>query len=356
MATFENLQIKRLIAHEVVLASALDRDVQPVMSDTLTLLVGAGKDLVSRRLAEALGDGSHSIEVAVERDEAGSVFATSAGLLDAPDTEFIAASKQLADRLSRAQNVGSIKSGVALVIHATVGPDTASKRLLVIVKAESDAAFIKRKGSGGLTLEFVGEMVFGAQQRLFKIGAFLENRSPTEDDVTRQKRDFATFVYDHQLNIKGAGLAARYFYSTFLGTTMAPSAPALNKVFHDTTVTFITESQRQRSEKWELRQHLVSYFKSQESTISARDFADRYLSAEERTPYIRLMREANVPTRALQKDVTFLTNQLRMRRITFSNRVSLTAPAENFDQTITIVEENTNWTTVKISGTVTDDR
>eukprot|EP01031_Cornospumella_fuschlensis_P005309 gene5309-6615_t len=95
MATFENLQIKRLIAHEVVLASALDREVRPIMSDALIALDAAGRDLVSRRLAEALGDGSHSVEVAVERDEAGSVFATSVALLDSHDVSFIAASKQL---------------------------------------------------------------------------------------------------------------------------------------------------------------------------------------------------------------------------------------------------------------------
>lgn len=326
------------------------------MSDALIALDAAGKDLVSRRLAEALGDGSHSVEVAVERDEAGSVFAVSAGLLDADNAAFIAASKQLADRLSRAQNVGSIKEGVALMIDATVGTNALPQRVMIIVKAESDAAFIKRVAVHGVTLEFVRDMVFGAQQRLFKIGAFLEDRRAqghTPADP-RKKSDFTAFVYDHQMNIKSAGLAARYFYSTFLGTTMAPSAPALNKVFHDATLQFIADSNRTRAEKWELRGHLVSYFRSQEPTISARTFSERYLTQEERSAYTRLMREADV-SRAITKDTKFIANQLKQRRLKFSNNVSITAPAETFASTVEIVESSANSTTLRISGTVIDD-
>jgi hypothetical protein len=222
MATFENLSIRRLIVHEVVLASALNNNQQPVMSQALTQLDPAGLTLVSRRLAEALGTESHSIAVQIEDSAAGSTFQLATGLLDAKEPDFVVTSQQLAMKLSRAQTIGSIKSGVVVVIDATVGPDAVSRRLAVIVKAESDAAFVKKNLQQGVTLEFVKEMVFGAQQRLFKVGAFLEN---TGAATPAAADDFEVIVYDHQMNIKGEGSAAQYFYSTFLGATMAASTP-----------------------------------------------------------------------------------------------------------------------------------
>lgn len=55
MATLEDLTINRIIAHEVVLASALNRNQEPLMSSRVSQLDQAGLQLVARRVAEALG-------------------------------------------------------------------------------------------------------------------------------------------------------------------------------------------------------------------------------------------------------------------------------------------------------------
>ncbi len=224
-----------------------------------------------------------------------------------------------------------------------------------MVKAESDAAFIKENLQTGVSLKFIKEMVLGAQQRLFKIGAFIENqRSP---GAPRLKSDFTTVVYDHQMNIKGAGLAAQYFYATFLGTTMAPSAPQLSKQFFEATTAFIDQSSRSRAERWELRNHLVSYLRSNETTIHGRTFGDRYLQdAAERQAYLQILREAGLPGRAVQKDNRFIVTQLRQRKLTFSNRIQLTGPSDAFKDSIEVVEEAVDSTTIRIKATVVDDR
>ena len=305
MVTFENLRIQRLIVHEVVLASTLNTDQQPVMSQGLTQLDPAGLSLVGRRLAEALGTESHSIEVSIDDAGDGSAFQHAAGLLDATDAEFVALSQELARKLSRAQTVGSIKSGVAVIAQATVGTDTAPRRLAVIIKAESDAAFVKRNLQQGVTLEFVKEMVFGAQQRLFKIGAFLAQTNAAIQ-IPAVPSDFEAVVYDHQMNIKGEGSAAQYFYATFLGTTMVASTPQLNKRFFDATGHFIATSNRSREEKSALRSDLISYFRSTTGTISGREFSDRYFSdSQERQRYLAHIYQAGIPRRTISKDSRF---------------------------------------------------
>ena len=354
MATFEDFTIERLIVHEVVLASALNGEILPLMSTESSQLDQAGLRLVSRRVAEALGTDSHSVEVEVSVDGDGSAFQMSASLLDAAEAQFVGTTQALANKLSRSQNVGSIKPGIVLIIQAQAGVAEDRKRLLVIVKAESDSAFIKENLQSGVSLRFVNEMVLGAQQRLFKIGAFVETRR--RPGAPRSKVDFETMVYDHQMNIKGAGQAAQYFYSTFLGTTMAPSAPQLNKQFFDATTAFIDNSGRTRAERWELRNHLVSYFRSNESTIHGRTFGDRFLQeADERQEYLRLLREAGLPGRAIQKDIRFIDTQLRQRKLTFSNRIQLTGPSDEFARSIT-VEEAAGSTIIRIAATVVGDR
>jgi len=63
---------------------------------------------------------------------------------------------------------------------------------VAVLKAESDSAFIKEKTAKGLLLKFISEMVFGAQQRLYKIGCFVETkrRAAGDGDGVRSKEDF----------------------------------------------------------------------------------------------------------------------------------------------------------------------
>lgn len=354
MIKFENLRIQRLIVHEVVKASALDEERQPIMSQALNRLDPVGLLLVAQRLAEALGTESHSIEVSIEDAGEGSAFWHATNLFEASDAEFVSVSQRLALKLSQAQTVGSIKSGIAVIIQATVGADASPRRLVVIVKAESDAAFVKRNLENGVSLEFVKEMVLGAQQKLFKIGAFLERAGVVGDG--KNPDGFDVVVYDHQMNIKGEGTAAQYFYKTFLGATMLASTPQINKQFFDASCRFIQASRRTYEEKWALRGDLISYFRSAESSISGRGFADRYFTdAQERRTYLSHLRDAGVPQRAIQKDSRFFAHQLKQRRLSFSNRVYLNAPADGFERQVRVIDSTQDATTLRIAGRLIDE-
>lgn len=355
MATLEDLTIHRIIAHEVVLASALNRNQEPLMSSRVSQLDQAGLQLVARRVAEALGMDSHSIQVDITDSSDGSAFRLASMLLDSNDDSFVTVSQRLANKLSQAQNVGSIKPGIALIFQGAVGSATQRHRLIVIVKAESDSAFIKKNLQTGVSLEFVREMVLGAQQRLFKIAAFIELRP--SDGAARNPADFETLVYDHQMNIKGAGQAAQYFYSTFLGASISPGAPELTKRFFEATTAFINESTRSRTEKWELKNHLTSYLRSNEATISARTFGERFLgNEEERRAYHSTLREAGLAGRSIPKDTRFIDAQLKVRRLTFSNRIQLSGPSDAFAASVTVDETQAPQTIIRIAATVVDDR
>jgi hypothetical protein len=62
-----------------------------------------------------------------------------------------------------------------------------------------------------------------------------------------------------------------------------------------------------------------------------------------------------VPGRAIPKDTRFIGNQLKQRRLSFSNKVNLSAPAEGFDRQVKIVKATAEATTLEIAGTLVDE-
>ncbi|MCY2924808.1 MAG: nucleoid-associated protein, partial [Planctomycetota bacterium] len=77
--------------------------------------------MLCTRLTDSLGSDSHSVELAVELDGAGSCFDVVTNLFDARDKDFVEHSQDLAARLTNAQTAGTIKPGIAMVLDGTMG-------------------------------------------------------------------------------------------------------------------------------------------------------------------------------------------------------------------------------------------
>jgi hypothetical protein len=133
---FENLIISRVVVHETNLASVDTKSIR--MSEDITPLDNELAEALQKRLVDALGDESHSIDVEIEKDSEGSTFQLCASLLTANQKDFVAKSKTLAQNLSSAQTHGNIRSGLAVVINGTVGAE--KKRFAAVIKAETDTA------------------------------------------------------------------------------------------------------------------------------------------------------------------------------------------------------------------------
>ena len=350
--TFENLKLNRIIVHEVLLASDLDAERKPSYSDEFIELDPKGAQLLNKRLTDSLGSHSHSVELNVELEDEGSSFDIVTQLFDAKNDAFIRLSKDVAARLTNAQNTGTIKAGIAVVVDGTIGSNAKPTRFVAVIKAESDSAFIKEKTAKGVLLKFISEMVLGAQQRLYKIGCFVEStrRTSADGDGVRSKNDFEVIVYDHQMSNTGDNNAARYFYGTFLGCRLAENAPRLTRIFYEQTSTFINALNVSAEKRVETRQHLVSYLKSQDGHISVKEFAERYLHKDMHEAFSERFKSVNFPTRNVTKDIATIQRRLQIRRMMFTSKVRITAPEDGFEGLIKIIEETPEFTTVRISG------
>ncbi len=348
---FKNLKLDRIIVHEVLLASDLEANRQPALSDDFIEIDPAGEQLLCKRLVDALGSESHSVELAVELDEDGSSFQLATQLLDAKKAAFIKGSQELAKRLTQAQVSGAVKAGIAVIVTGSMGSDGSPARFVVILKAESDAGFIKQKGPKGVSLAFITDLVLGAQQRLYKVGCFVEKVRAAAAGA-RSKADFDVVVYDHLMSSTGKSEAARYFYGTFLGCRLADSASRLTKIFFDETRSFIDSLRTNPKQRMELRTHLVSYMKSEEPHISTRHFAERYLPNDLHQSYDQAMRRARFPARNVSKDNKHIRRSLQLRRVVFTSKVRIVASEEDFGDKVKILDEANGWTNVKIAGTL----
>lgn len=338
-----------MIAHDVVRAPQM-ADHPPVLSDQLMTLHRNGQSLVGQRLVATMSTGSHCIDVTVTDCSKDSPFAMVASMLDGDDSEFIASSQRLARLLTQAQVAGAIKSGSAIFIQGTCVSDGLDRRFIAIIKADSDQALHKRNNNGVLTLEYIGDMILGDSQSLYKVAFFVEEHA-ADGTGPRSPDDFAIKVFDHMLQHSGRGVAAVYFLQTFLRCSVAENAAAMTKRFFSVTRDFIDELEIDAIDKMNLRADLFSFLRSKKPTIQPRDFALDFLPAQYQPAYIEACR-AQKMTETISKDTSLLKGRIRRQSIRFTSQVTITAPPEEDIRSSVIVEGKAEegWMRLKIRG------
>lgn len=349
-----NVQINRVIAHEVVRASEF-AERPPILSEQLVILDDNGKTLVGKRIVNTVASGSHCVDVTVEDSSTGSPFQRATDMIDETDDQFVELSKLLANDLSNAQTAGPIKSGSAIFVQGTCAADGANSRFVAIIKADSDQGLYKRiQDDGSITLTYVNDMLLGDSQRLIKIAFFIEETSPEEGpDQPRQPEEFSVKVFDHLMQASGDGIAAQYFYQTFLRCRIAHSAARTTKQFFNIVKNYIDELPLPQSEKVSYHGDLISYLRQNATnTIEPRTFAQTVLPQEHQDAFVTKCRSEGI-TSAFSKELDLLKGKLRRQSVKFSSNVTIHAPSETFRDSIQILETSDDgWTRLRIRGTI----
>lgn len=350
-----NVRIERVITHDVVRAQQFNER-PPILSEHLVALESKGSDLVGRRIVDTMSSGSHCVDVTVDDTSVGCPFDHVSAMLDSNDEEFVAHSRHLAETLSKSQTAGSIKAGAAIFIQGKCVTSSQDSRFLAIIKADSDQAFHKQVVGDEITLTFVGDMLLGQSQRLFKIAFFVEDELAVDEDETsslvRSPEDFGIKVFDHMMLNSGNGNAATYFYSTFLKCRLADNAPRKTKQFYEITRQFIDEMRIGQAEKVELRGDLISYLRGNREIIEPRAFAQDVLPVEKQDAYIRLCNDSGL-TAAVTKDLSLLKGKMRRQSVKFSSNVTIYASPEVFRESVKIIGiSDDGWTELKVRGEV----
>jgi len=351
---FANLTIDRIILHEIYKRGP-NRELQPPKySQGLTILDQPGLATLQSRIVAALGSGSHSIEMSIERDGEDSVFQKAAKCIRCEEAGFIAHSQILAGELAQRQTSRRLPGGIVVVFNGTIGTDP--KRTIGIMKAEIHEGFNTERDEGRVSMKFLSDLLLTPYQKMYKIGIFVEQEVVEDEDALRSPHEFKALVYDHNMNKAETQQAAMYFYDSYLGCSISPTAKKLTRDFYEHTRGFIQTLDKTDEEKKDLNFCLYTYLKmSQAPTISAEDFAMEYLGTPEvKDSYSRHMRGKGFPETAIVKDITYIKNKLKMRGLTFSSKIKILGPSEGFNDMVVIEGVVDGRTIVSIQGQVED--
>jgi len=347
---FTNFTINRIITHEIFKRNSEREIVDPIISTLLTELSNDGKQELATRIVEAVGQDSKSVEMEIDQNDDGSVVHSVQQIMEQSSNEsFIEMSKVITMKLVHAQTTRSLPGGIVVLIDGTTG--VGSNKFVAVIKAELQGGFQKSTNN---TIEFVKDLLLTPQQKLYKIGIFLDST----------QNNLRSFVYDHNMSKSLESGMAAYFYDAFLGCKVAHTDKYYTNRFYHETKEFIDDASRfTDDEKFDLHTHLYSYLKSDLSTISLTDFADQYISdTDKRDAYITHMQDSvdtDGFTRSITKDLSDIKSKLRIRKLTFSNKVKISAPSDSFDENIRVLgeteDQNGNFkTTLEIAGKISD--
>ncbi|MEQ4488136.1 MAG: nucleoid-associated protein [Dehalococcoides mccartyi] len=354
MPQLVNLRIQRLIIHQVFPRNDTQNLVPPTYSTQFTPLSPPASATLQNRVVNTAGDQSYCIEMAIVRDDPGSVYSLVCQSLAASDDAFMPLSRDITLRLAQAQTSRRIPGGIVAIFSGLVGSE--NFRYIGIIKAEFHEGFNLKEEASALTIEFLSKLLLTPQQKLYKIALFIETHR-CEVAEAHTCDDFRTLVYDHNMTAQETRQAAKYFYDSFLGCNFSPTDKKLTSDFYHNTKEFISSTSLPDDTKLDLNGSLYSYLKVEQSNVvNVSEFANRFMQPELRDGYNGFMIERGTPPASFPKNIDYLKYKLRRRDIRFTSDVKISAPADKFDELISIQDQDENHTIVSIKGKLERER
>lgn len=329
-----NLQLSKVIIHEVFRRSeGATAPMEANCSDALESLDDDGIDALRNRIVAAAASNSRCLNMAITQSGPESLIACCVRLIDSDDALFIEHSKTVARQLARSQQSRSIPGGIVVVVSGTAG--ATPKRLVVVIKAEVHSGFTKeQQANGTLALKYLRSLLLTEKTKLYKMGLFVEASPQLPGQFPA---NWEAYVYDDGLTASNKYDAAKYFYEGFLGCGFLQSSARQTKDFHDYTKGFIRAMNVPEESKVDLHNALITYLKTDQSpTISISAFGTNYFAdAVVRDSYDSFMQQKGFPRSAVNKDLSDVASNLRLRRLVFRNKIRVTGPAEHFNALVT---------------------
>lgn len=340
MTAFEFMEIKETIAHEVFKRGVDQQFVPPNTNNEIMTLDPKSASTLQERIVDAMTNDNHCLEMDVVDVTKGATPEIIDKMFTGTSTIFKSNSKLLTENLAKAQQTRRIPGGALLVLRGLTG----SKRneFVAIIKAEMQEGFKKENVNGSITIEHLSDLFLTPQQKLYKIGLFIKTSGKLK-----------AFVYDQNMTANETRSAATYFYNDFLGCTFSPTDKKLTSDFYNHTTAFIEKLDVDEETRLDLKGSLYTYLKvSNSTTIKVSDFSNQYLEKKHKPLYSDYMKNNGMPINAINKDLTYLKNKLRRRKVKFSSDVKIDAPGDTFHELVKIKGSKGGYTSLNIKGEV----
>lgn len=345
---FINTKIEKVAIHKIFKRETKANIIPPLYNESCSTLNSEAKRALTTRITRAFGNDAHAIQMAIDDTGEESVYQclTEFWLTDQSDEKFLELSKKLTYMLAEAQNSRVYSDGIVIILKGTT--KAINVDYIAIIKAEISDGFNVENSNGENLLQYVNNLLLTGQQKLHKIGFFI-NTQVRGRQITA--RDVLAFLFDSNTAESVADAKSTYFYKTFLGLKFREDADVITNKFYMGTKKFINESDWDPVEKIRLQTALHDYLVVQNNlNICMSDFANTYIREDDaKDAYLVQLEAQGIPRTAIRKDVSMLPSK-KTRKLTFENAIKLTAPIEEFGENVLIREDENGNTIISIRG------
>ncbi|RYC30850.1 hypothetical protein D3273_16825 [Lichenibacterium minor] len=342
----ENLKIRRICLHEVYKRTDDRQIAAPTYSSGLLELPQKARDAFASRVHSAFRNDAKCMAMSIKRFEPNDIAARGAAIILTEDADFVQQSHAFAYKLAEAQTSRKYPGGLVVIFDGTVGRDPLP--FYGVMKAELHEGFVKQND---LQATFVETLFLTPKTKLYKIGLFIATKY--SDQVLPD--DWTATVYDNQLTSSDRDGSAIYFYGAYLGLEIPSNSARQVKSFFDASKEFIRSASVSQEKKVDLYNGLYAYLKvDQAGTIQVGEFAERFMPPELQENYRNHMRRERVPATVISKDLTECGASLRIRKLRFANRITLSGPPEAISDFVDVRqvegEGGETWTQITIKS------
>ncbi len=357
-----NLSIDKIIIHQIFPRDGDGNKVKPKQSHEYTKFDKSAMQEFVSRVHDALGAASKAVPMEIVEQDTNTLSNIVNLMMDQDEKTFAVSSYDIAKKLTDAQQRRNIPGGIVVVFAGTQG--VSPKRFLGIIKAEIHSGYEKQinKATNEISLKFVQEILLTPGTRLYKTVGFFEKDSydPKSTDLNDK---WAVMISDYQISKSDGKAAAEYFYSDFVGSGYPQTSARTTKQFYEASTKFISDLAVTESKKNDLFNALTTYLKVDTSSIaSSSDFATKYFEGDTQDLFTEHMDNSGIPKTAFTKDIEYVESKLKVRKISFSKKIKISAPSNVFKELVSIETidgdpdesgQPTKWTKVIIKDRIT---
>ncbi|MEA5460606.1 nucleoid-associated protein [Arcicella sp. LKC2W] len=351
MLDIANSTFHRIITHKILpKTNELDASVEEY--ESILSVENEIIDILKTRINDACGQESKSFNLEISDSTEKSFYNYSHNLRELDDTNFINRSKQIAWLLAESQDSKRVPGGYLIIIDAS---DVDNKKIIITIKVELHEALISTQDENkNSKIEVIKNIFLSPSGKFYKIGILFQK----DKLQSKQPNDcFGSILYDDQFR---PGLQpAEYFYSKFLGFSIANNDKLQTKDFYDRFIKIIESNITDYSQQRDLIVFLKGLFKLDKTgLINPKEIGEKFIDENLRKAYNNEIL-SRFP-RSFIKNNTLINFDLKKRKLCFLDKVKIEAPEDVFEENISIInsqeeldavwDDKNRYTIIKIKG------
>lgn len=264
-----------------------------------------------------------------------------------PQTQLVPGSQTMAQHLHNIQNAVNPPGLLAVVDCSLSGVGA-----LAVLKLEQDVgARIQMQTVNGqhtFGMEVLHDLLLTQATRLFKIGVFVNVQNPNGTD--------GVYVFDGQTPYSDKSKVARFFLNHFLGCKLAEDPEVTTQKFFAASQEFFNNNVPDGTTRVHYTEHLLSEMTNQLSTVSPRQFAQRYLESGDRQAFASHLSDRGVPDSQFLKDLRFVRNRIAKLQVEFEHGLRIIGTRDVIDEHVEWTDMQNGVTKAEITGRLKDVR